>query len=133
MVTDPIADLLTRIKNGGLARKPVIRIPYSVFKEDILTVLADQGFIASYAVEADGKKKNLSVWLKYRPNSTRSVIQAVEIKSRASQRIYVTQQDLKRLIRGRQKIGILSTSQGVISHRDALRKRVGGELLAVIW
>lgn len=133
MVTDPIADLLTRIKNGGLARKPAIKVPYSVFKEDILKVLAAQGFIASYSVETDGKKKDLAIWLKYRPNSTRSVIQAVEIKSRASQRIYVTQQDLKRLIRGRQKIGIVSTSQGVISHQDALRKRVGGELLAVIW
>jgi small subunit ribosomal protein S8 len=148
MMTDPIADMLTRIRNGNRNETPAVDMPWTVLKQQIAQVLKDEGFILDYQVgslvknelgkpqfqaPADGKdpKKVLRVYLKYGPEGER-VIRHLERASRPGLRIYRSYKDLKPVLEGL-GISILSTNRGVISDRQARAQRVGGELLCQIW
>ena len=116
MVTDPIADLLVRIKNGGSVRKSEVRIPYSRVKEAILKVLLENGYITGYDLEEKGFRKNLVVRLKY-DSASQHVIKGVKRLSFPGCHLYVSRTGMRKYLRGRNKLGIISTSRGIISHR----------------
>ena len=133
MINDPIGDLLVRIKNGGIARKPEVRLPCSRIKETILKILSGTGYIAGYQVQENpGRWKELVVKLKYGSGSTHA-IKGIKRVSTPGCHIYISCSEIKRKIRGQDKLGIISTSRGVLSHQEAQKQKLGGEFLAIIW
>lgn len=147
MMTDPIADMLTRIRNGSRIESPAVDMPYTRQKQAIAQVLKDEGFILDFQtgsyVEEDGRKvfhtpandndpkKALRVFLKYGPEGER-VIRHLERASRPGLRVYRSYKQLPSVLDGL-GISILSTSRGVMSDRQARAQRVGGELLCIVW
>ena len=133
-MTDPIADLLTRVRNGAHARKEYIDCPYSIIKERVAKVMVDEGFlrdINTVEIEGEGGKKDLRVWLRYDGNQ-RPAIRGVRRVSRPSARIYVGAKEMPTL-RGGMGINIISTPVGVLVDREAVRRNVGGEILCAVW
>jgi len=130
-MTDPIADLLTRIRNGNQARKERVDVPYSTVKEALARVLIEEGFLREATVVGDGVGKQLRVTLKY-DDQRRPVISGIQRVSRPSLRIYVGKEDIP-LVRGGLGINVLSTPAGVLVDREAKRRGVGGELLCSVW
>ncbi|QHS11002.1 30S ribosomal protein S8 [Sinimarinibacterium sp. NLF-5-8] len=128
-MTDPIADFLTRIRNGQQARKKSIDVPSSKAKEAIAAVLKDEGYIADFSVTAEGAKKTLSVGLKYFDG--KPVIERIERVSRPSLRVYKGKDQLPKVLGGL-GIAIISTSSGVVSDRRARAAGQGGEVLCVV-
>ncbi len=126
---DPIADMLTIIRNGCRAQKSEVTVPYSRLKTEILRVLLEEGYINNFTL--DNKKRKISIMLKYGKNGE-SVIRNLERKSKCSRRIYVSKSEIPYVLGG---IGtaILTTSSGVLSDREARRKKVGGELIAYVY
>ncbi len=131
VLTDPIADMLTRIRNSNAARHPEVKVPASRLKLEIARVLKDEGYIAGYDVEADGTTQTMRIIFKSRPDRTR-VISGVKRISRPGLRVYARKTEIPRVLGGL-GIAILSTAEGVMSGRQALHKGVGGEVLAYIW
>lgn len=131
MVTDPIADMLTRIRNANSARHPEVRVPASRVKLEIARVLKEEGYIAGYDVEADGTNQTVRIIFKSRPDRTR-VISGVKRISRPGLRVYARKTEIPRVLGGL-GIAILSTSEGVMSGRQANRQGLGGEVLAYVW
>jgi small subunit ribosomal protein S8 len=130
-VTDPIADLLTRIRNANLAFKDDLVVPASKMNEAILRILQAEGFVASYAPEGEGIERVLRVTLKYGPKRERT-ISGLRRVSKPGRRVYARRDGLPRVLGGL-GVAIVSTSQGVMTDRDAARKGVGGEVLAYVW
>ena len=130
-MTDPIADLLTRIRNANQARKEVVDIPWSRQKEAIVKVVVDEGFLQSCSVVEDGVKRTLRVALRYDANH-RPVIKVVKRVSRPSLRVYVGAKDIEP-IRGGLGIHLLSTPAGVLVDREARKRNLGGEVICSIW
>ena len=131
MMTDPIADMLTRIRNAGLARHDRTEMPASRLKEAVAQILKSEGFIADVRPsEGDGPKK-LTIVLKY-GRDRQSAIDGVKRVSRPGRRGYVRHDQIPRVFSGL-GISILSTSRGVMSDREARRLRLGGELLCEVW
>ena len=130
-MTDPIADLLTRIRNGNQARKERVDMPWSRTKESLARVLVAEGFLRDYAVVGDGVRKLLRVVLKY-DDQRKPVITGLKRVSRPSLRIYVGKQDIP-AVRGGLGINVLSTPDGILVDRDAKRRGVGGEILCAVW
>ena len=130
-MTDPIADLLTRIRNGNRARKERVDVPWSGVKDAIARVLIAAGFLRDATVVGEGAKKQLRVALKY-DEQRRPVISGIERVSRPSLRIYVGKEEIP-LVRGGLGINVLSTPVGVLVDREAKRQGVGGELLCAVW
>ena len=126
---DPVADMLTRVRNGCMSEKTEVEMPSSKMKEAIASVLKEEGYIADFKVEGD-IKKTLSLDLKYYKGSP--VIEGLTRISKPSCRIYCGSQELPR-VRNGLGIAILSTPQGVISNRTAAKSKVGGEILCHIW
>ena len=133
IVSDPIADMLTRIRNANGARHPEVRVPSSRLKLEMARVLKAEGYIAGYDVEESpgGAGETLKVTFKARPDRKR-VISGVKRISRPGLRVYARKTEIPRVLGGL-GIAILSTSQGVMSGREALRAGVGGEVLAYVW
>ncbi len=131
VVSDPIADMLTRIRNSNAARHAEVKVPASRLKLEIARVLKDEGYIAGYDVEADWPTQALRIIFKARPDRTR-VISGVKRISRPGLRVYARKTEIPRVLGGL-GIAILSTADGVMSGRQALRKGVGGEVLAYVW
>jgi len=133
VISDPIADMLTRIRNANGARHPEVRVPSSRLKLELARVLRDEGYIATYEVEENpgGAGETLKITFKARPDRKR-VISGVKRISRPGLRIYARKTEIPRVLGGL-GIAILSTSQGVMSGREALRAGVGGEVLAYVW
>lgn len=129
-LTDPIADMLTRIRNGIQARHEVVNIPASNEKEEIARILKQEGFILNYHVEGDAKK-TIVVELKYGPNREK-VISGLKRISKPGLRIYTKASDLPRVLNGL-GIAIISTSKGLMVDRDARKQNIGGEVVAYIW
>lgn len=128
-MSDPIADMLTRIRNGQQARKANVRMPSSKLKVAIARVLQDEGYIDGYAVrEADGKSE-LDVALKY--YADRPVIERIERVSRPGLRVYKGSDDLPKVMNGL-GVAIVSTPQGVMTDRAARASRVGGEIICLV-
>jgi small subunit ribosomal protein S8 len=130
-VSDPVADLLTRIRNANLAQKDDLVVPASKMSEAILKILAHEGFIEGYAPEGEGIERAIRVTLKYGPRRQRTISGLKRI-SKPGRRIYTGHDRLPRVLGGL-GISIVSTSQGVMTDKDASRKGIGGEVLAHVW
>lgn len=126
---DPIADMLTIIRNGCRARKIDVTVPYSRLKTEILRVLLEDGFINNFTL--DSKKKKINIMLKYAKNGE-SVIRNLERISKCSRREYVSKSEIP-FVLGGLGTAILTTSQGVLSDREARRKKIGGEVIAYVY
>jgi len=131
IVSDPIADMLTRVRNANGARHPEVRVPASKVKLEIARVLKDEGYIAGFEVEADGTQQSMRIIFKSRPDRTR-VISGVKRISRPGLRVYARKTEIPRVLGGL-GIAILSTAEGVMSGREALRHGLGGEVLCFVW
>ncbi|MFO7840578.1 MAG: 30S ribosomal protein S8 [Fidelibacterota bacterium] len=131
MVTDPIADFLTRIRNACRAGHPWVEIPASKLKARISLVLKEKGYIKDFILIEDGKQGMLRLYLKYQDDG-RPVIYSLERVSKPGRRVYVNNTDIPRVNNGL-GIGILSTSHGVVTDKDARKMQVGGEYLCKIW
>ena len=130
-MTDPIADMLTRIRNGVRARLPKVDVPASRLKGDIARILKNEGYIANYKVVEDPRQGNIRVFLKYGPGWEK-VITDLQRVSRPGCRIYCGKTEIPRVYGGL-GINILSTSHGVMTGREAARTGVGGEILCNVW
>jgi small subunit ribosomal protein S8 len=130
-MTDPIADMLTRIRNAITARKAKVTIPKSKVKQEIARVLQEEGFVASVREEDDGKQGQIAIELRY-DNNNRNAIEGLRRISRPGQRAYVRHSDLPK-VRSGLGIAILTTSHGVMTERQARKKQLGGELLCEVW
>jgi small subunit ribosomal protein S8 len=128
-MTDPIADMLTRIRNGQKARMVSVSMPASKAKEAVAKVLQDEGYIMSYATEGEGAASTLSVELKYFDGVP--VIERIQRASKPGLRIYRGQKDLPKVLGGL-GVAIVSTSAGVMSDRQAREKGIGGEVLCIV-
>jgi small subunit ribosomal protein S8 len=130
-MTDPIADLLTRIRNGARARKEYVDCPWSRLKERLVHVLVAEGFLQNSSVIENGVKRDLRVWLRY-DDAHRPVISHITRVSRPSRRVYLGAHDIQPLRKG-MGIHIVSTPLGVLVDREATRRNVGGEVLCSVW
>jgi len=128
-MTDPIADMLTRIRNGQKARQVNVSMPASNVKEAVASVLKDEGYITGFSTDGDGAEKQLSVELKYFEGLP--VIERIERTSKPGLRIYRGKEDLPKVLGGL-GIAVVSTSAGVMSDRKAREKGIGGEVLCVV-
>ena len=130
MMTDPIADMLTRIRNGLQARHEVVEMPASKEKLEIARILKEEGFITDYTVSGDVKKV-MTVTLKYGQNKEK-VITGIKRISKPGLRVYAKVENLPRVLNGL-GIAIISTSNGMMTDRDARAKHCGGEVVAYVW
>jgi len=128
-MTDPIADMLTRIRNGQKARKVSVSMPASKEKESIAAVLKDEGYVTSFETAGEGAEKTLSVELKYFEGTP--VIETVKRISKPGLRVYRGKEELPKVLGGL-GIAIVSTSAGVMSDRQAREQGVGGEVICVV-
>lgn len=130
-MTDPISDLLCRIRNAAKAKHKAVDIPASRLKNEVARILNDLRYIKKFSlIKIDGKPV-LRIWMRYNKNDE-SIISGLERISKPGLRIYVSSEDLFKL---QQKVGtmIVSTSSGVMTHKDALKAKVGGELICRVW
>jgi len=130
-MTDPIADMLTRLRNANSAYHDDVTMPYSKLKSHIAEILQQEGYIASWSVADAEVGKHLTVTLKYGPNRERSIAGIRRI-SKPGLRVYAKSTNLPRVLGGL-GVAILSTSSGLLTDRQANKKGVGGEVLAFVW
>lgn len=128
-MTDPIADMLTRIRNGQKARKVSVSMPASTAKIAVARVLKDEGYITDFSEDGEGAQKSLSVELKYFEGSP--VIESIQRASKPGLRIYRGKDELPKVLGGL-GVAIVSTSAGVMSDRQAREKGIGGEVLCIV-
>jgi len=137
-LSDPIADLITVIRNGVAARKPVVDVPFSRLKTAIAKILAEEGFVEGWELfevtnQKGTKLRRLRITLRYADDLRRiSPLNRLERISKPGRRVYVGRRELPK-VRGGYGLSILSTSRGVISDKDARKLNVGGELLVKVW
>ncbi|HZT31278.1 MAG TPA: 30S ribosomal protein S8 [Bryobacteraceae bacterium] len=131
MTSDPIADMLTRVRNAVKSRHPKVDVPASRLKTEIARILKEEGYIANFKVAEEGPKKTIKIYLKYGTNNA-PVISAIERVSRPGCRVYVGRQDIPRVLGGL-GINIMTTPRGVMTGRDAHKEQVGGEILCRVW
>jgi small subunit ribosomal protein S8 len=131
VLTDPIADMLTRIRNANMAEKKIVQMPHSKMKSEIARLLKSEGFIKDYTMENEDGKSVLKVFLKYTVDRE-PVIQGLRRISKSSCRKYVASDEVPRVLGGI-GVAILSTSSGVMTDNEARSQKVGGEVLCYIW
>ncbi len=129
--TDPIADMLTRIRNGLMVRKPFVLVPSSKVKVAIAQILLEEGFIQGYEVTNERPQSNIRLWLKY-DEKRRPIVTGLRRVSRPGRRVYSGKADLPWVLSGL-GIAIVSTPKGVMTDREARRTGVGGEILCYVW
>ena len=130
-MTDPIADMLTRIRNALRVQHESVDIPASKLKLRIAEILKLEGYINSFQVISEGSKKTIRIFLKY-DEKGKPVIEGLKRVSKPSRRVYAGYEEIPKVLNG-YGINIISTSKGVITDREARRKRVGGEIICSIW
>ena len=130
-MTDPIADMLTRVRNANSAHHDAVSMPYSKLKKNIAEILQAEGYIAAWKVEEAEVGQTLTIDLKYGPNRERSIA-GVRRVSKPGLRVYAKSTNLPRVLGGL-GVAILSTSSGLLTDRQAHEKGVGGEVLAYVW
>ncbi len=130
-MTDPIADMLTRIRNSSMAYQETTTMPSSKMKVQVARILADQGYIVGYKVEETKPQATLHVELKYGPNRER-VITGLRRMSKPGLRVYVKRNEIPRVLGGL-GVAILSTNAGLMTDREARKAGAGGELVAYVW
>ncbi|MCC8102527.1 MAG: 30S ribosomal protein S8 [Clostridiales bacterium] len=131
-VTDPIADMLTRIRNANTAKHDTVDVPASKIKIAIADILVDEGYIKKYDLKEDGIVKTIHITLKYGADKNEKVITGLKRISKPGLRVYAGKDELPRVLGGL-GIAILSTNQGVITDKQARKLQVGGEVLAFVW
>lgn len=131
MMTDPVADMLTRIRNGMRARHAKVDIPASNIKTELARILKEEGYVQNYKRIADDKQGVLRVFLR-RTNDGSEVIVGISRVSRPGCRVYVTKDEIPK-VQGGLGINIVSTSRGLMTGRQAVREGVGGEILCNVW
>lgn len=130
-ITDPIADMLTRIRNANSSKHETVSVPSSKMKLAIAKILLDEGYIAGYEVIEDGLQGVIKITLKYAANKTK-VITGLKRVSKPGLRVYASKEDMPRVLRGL-GIAIVSTSKGIMTDKEARKNNVGGEVLAFVW
>ena len=129
-MSDPISDMLTRIRNGGRALLPAVQMPHSRIKEGVAKILKTEGYVADVAVEGEKSKKTIKIRLKY--NGKKNVIEGLKRISKPGLRKYVGSTEIPRVLGGL-GVAIVSTSEGLMTGAQAKKKNLGGELLCYIW
>ena len=130
-ITDPIADMLTRIRNANASKHESVSVPTSKIKVEIARILLDEGYISGYEVIEDNKQGMINITLKYGANKQK-VITGLKRVSKPGLRIYAGKEDLPRVLKGL-GIAIISTSQGLMTDKEARKLNIGGEVLAFVW
>lgn len=131
VMTDPIADMLTRIRNANMVRHEKLELPASTMKKAIADILKREGYVRDYEVIEDNKQGVLRIFLKYGPNEER-VITGIKRISKPGLRVYAKAEEVPRVLNGL-GTAIVSTSKGVLTDREARSQAIGGEILAYIW
>ena len=130
-ITDPIADLLTRIRNAQSSKHESVKVPASNMKKAICQILVDEGFIKNFVVEEDGKQGMITINLKY-TNNREGAIMGLKRVSKPGLRIYSNAEELPKVMKGL-GIAIVSTSKGIMTDAKARKENIGGEVLAFVW
>ena len=130
-ITDPIADMLTRIRNANSAKHETVDVPVSNMKKAIADILLEEGYIKSYEIVDDGKQGMIHITLKYGANKEK-VISGLQRVSKPGLRVYAGAQELPRVLKGL-GIAIISTSKGIMTDKKARAEKIGGEVLAFVW
>ena len=131
-MSDPIADMLTRIRNANTAKHDTVDVPSSKMKLAIADILVKEGYIASYEIVDDGAFKNIHMTLKYGADKNEKIITGIKRISKPGLRVYAGKDEIPRVLGGL-GIAILSTNQGVITDKESRKLQVGGEVLAFVW
>ena len=131
-MSDPIADMLTRIRNANTAKHDTVDVPVSKMKLAIADILVKEGYISKYEIVEDGNFKNIHITLKYGADKNEKIITGLKRISKPGLRVYAGKDELPRVLGGL-GIAILSTNQGVITDKEARKLQVGGEVLAFVW
>ena len=131
-MSDPIADMLTRIRNANTAKHDTVDVPASKMKIAIADILLDEGYIAKYDLVEDGSFKTLHITLKYGVDKNEKVISGIKRISKPGLRVYANTEDIPRVLGGL-GIAILSTNKGVVTDKEARKLGVGGEVLCFVW
>ncbi len=131
-MSDPIADMLTRIRNGNVAKHDTVDVPFSKEKESIAAILQNEGYIQKQEVVEDGKFKTIRITLKYGKDKNDKVISGIKKISKPGLRIYANKDELPKVLGG-YGIAIISTNKGVMTDREARKAGVGGEVVAFVW
>jgi len=129
-LTDPIADMLTRIRNGNIAKHSEVKIPFSKIKESMANILKNEGYIAGYEIKEEGTKKDIAVTLKYMDGD--AVIKGLKRISKPGRRVYTSVENMPKVLGGL-GIAIVSTPKGVITDKECRKHNVGGEILCYVW
>jgi small subunit ribosomal protein S8 len=130
VMTDPIADMLTRIRNATIVRDKIVEIPVSRIKREIVKILKEEGYIQDFELVEDGKQGKVKVYLKY--NGKEKVISGLKRISKPGLKVYVKKDEIPKVLGGL-GIAVLSTSQGIMTDRKARNAGVGGEVLCYVW
>ena len=130
-ITDPIADMLTRIRNANAAKHDTVEVPASNLKKAMAQILLDEGYIKGFTVTPDNKQGTIKITLKYGENKTQ-VLNGLRRVSKPGLRIYTSCEDMPKVLKGL-GIAIISTSKGLMTDRRAREEHIGGEVLAFIW
>lgn len=131
-MTDPIADYLTRIRNAVMANHKVVEIPASNIKKDMTRILFEKGYILNFKFEEEGPQGNIKIALKYNPESKMSAIKSLQRISKPGLRKYVDKDHLPRVLNGL-GVALISTSQGVMTDKEARSLNIGGEVLCYVY
>ena len=129
---DPIADMLTRIRNANTAKHDTVDVPASKMKLAIANILLDEGYIAKYDIVEDGNFKNIRITLKYGKDKNEKIISGLKRISKPGLRVYASKEDMPKVLGGL-GIAIISTNKGVVTDKEARQLGVGGEVLAFVW
>lgn len=131
-MSDPIADMLTRIRNGNTAKHDKVDVPASKIKQAIADILVQEGYVKGYEVIVDGHIKTMRVELKYGANKNEKVITGIKRISKPGLRVYANSEELPKVLGGL-GTAIISTNKGILTDKDARKQKVGGEVVAFVW
>jgi small subunit ribosomal protein S8 len=131
-MTDPLADLLTRVRNANKAKHEKVDVPASNLKGNVIRILKDEGYIKNFKLIKDGKQGILRIYLKFEGETKKQVISGLRTLSKPGRRRYVGADEIPSVLRGL-GLTILSTSKGVMTDKEARKQKVGGELLCSVW
>lgn len=131
-MTDPIADMLTRIRNANTAKHDTVDVPASKIKTEIARILLDEGYIKAYEIVEDGVVKTIKITLKYGADKNQKVISGLKRISKPGLRVYAGVENIPKVLGGL-GIAIISTNKGIITDKEARAMNVGGEVLAFVW
>ena len=131
-MSDPIADMLTRIRNANTAKHDTVDVPASKMKESIAKILLDEGYIKSYEIIEDGIAKTIKITLKYGVDKNQKTISGIKRISKPGLRVYAGKDELPKVLGGL-GVAIISTNKGVVTDKEARAMNVGGEVIAFVW